>query len=142
MTLAVRKPLTANTNILSLNTANESKPLNLDLPMFIQTSQQFSYNDRIRVIFNISDEWKQHFILIKGLIEFSRGQNFSFTYDKTTGSLQTDFHVENANLLENFLKGIEAWLVKEVTFRKALKDVLAFEEHYKKRSALVYSAII
>ena len=142
MTLAVQKPLTGNTNTLSLNKTNERKPLNLDLPSFIRTSQQFSYNHRIRIILYVSDEVKQHFILIKGLIEFSRGQNFSFAYNKEAGSLQTDFHEENAALLESFLRGIEAWLVKEIAFGKALKEVISFEEQYKKKRSLIYSSIL
>jgi hypothetical protein len=142
MTLAVQKPLTGNTNILSLNSTIEHGQFNLDLPSFIQASQQLSYNNRIRIILHVSDEIKQHFILVKGLIEFSRGQNFSFTYDKEAGSLQTDFNVQNAALLENFLKGIEAWLRKEIAFKKALKEVISFEEQYKRKSALVYSTIL
>lgn len=108
---------------------------------FAESANAFTYNNRIRFSFRAGLNEKL-FVLLKGLIEFHRPKNFLFKYDKAERSIEADVHEGDYAALKKFLANINHWLNKELGFRSALKDALAFEARYKAERAAVYGSVL
>jgi len=100
------------------------------------------YNARVRLSFSLSEEFKQHFVLIKGLIEFNRSKDFSFEYNRAQRTFETDVDAGQLNDLQVFFENILTWLNQELTFKSALKVVIEFENRYKKAQAEAYAELM
>lgn len=97
------------------------------------------YKSRVSLSLSLTEEFKRHFVLIKGLIEFYRAKNFSFEYNITQKGIETDVEVSELNNLQIFFDSILGWVEEELKFKETLKVILAFEHRYKLEQAEVYS---
>jgi len=97
------------------------------------------YKTRVRLSFALTEEFKRHFALIKGLLEFYRLKNFSFEYNSAQKEIETDVEASQLHSLQLFFDSILNLLKKELTFKETLKTVLEFEKRYKLEQAEVYS---
>ena len=100
------------------------------------------YKARVRLSFSLSEEFKKHFVLIKGLIEFNRSKDFSFEYNLAQRTFETDVDTGQLNDLQVFFENILTWLTQELRFKSALKVVLEFENRYKKAQAEAYAELM
>lgn len=106
-----------------------------------QKISPFHYNNRIRISFRISDDYKSDFVLLKGLIEFNRPKDLVFAYDREQRSITTDIREDQPDQLRLFLSSILAWLNQEKKFRHALRIALEFESRYKFERDSVYEIL-
>jgi hypothetical protein len=97
------------------------------------------YRERLKITFNISDAFKGKMALIRGVIEFNRPLRFTFVYNFSKQTIETDVHRGDRGELQSFLNRIYQLIENEDQFKKALKVVLHFENEYKKLSASVYA---
>ena len=97
------------------------------------------YKSKVRLSFSLSEEFKKHFVLIKGLIEFYRSKNFSFEYNVAQKGIETDVEVSELQNLQTFFDTVLNWLHEELKFKKTLKVILEFEHRYKLEQTEVYS---
>jgi hypothetical protein len=99
------------------------------------------YKRRVHFSFSLSEEFKENFVLIKGLIEFHRSRNFSFEYSFTQKVIETDVEVNELEDLRAFLHDVSIWVRQEIKFKKTLKVILDFENRYKVAKAEVYALL-
>lgn len=143
--IASAATLTVNTNPVDVSVKLAGK-LTPDAfkGSFFESASQLQYADKVKVSFNVKDSYRAHFVLIKGLLEFHRSSSFAFTFDKKEGTFDVTTTVSGADQpldeLGRFLKKIGTWLDQELSFRKQLKDMIAFEKEYRNRLALVYAS--
>lgn len=102
----------------------------------------FFYNNRVRLNLFVSEELKTKFAFIKGLIEFYRLKNFSFRYNTEHKSLETDVPVAQVKHLESFFDLVLQRIEEEIKFKEALKNVIRFENEYKKLAVGVYTDLM
>ena len=126
-------------------TAEQSVIINslpsIENPLFDQASPLY-YKSRVRLSFTLSDEFKKHFVLVKGLIEFHRSAHFSFEYQPAYKIIETDIEVSQLDELQQFLDNVLGWTNQEISFKRALKLVLEFENRYKIAKAEVYTQLL
>jgi hypothetical protein len=141
MTLALKSPL-GDLSSINFSTKNISAPaLALEVPAFIRNHYRLTYNNKTRFTFFIREEYRRHFALLRGLIEFNRGNRFSFLYNREAASLDIDVLTEDVQPLIDFLHSIQSNLEGEIAFKSALKNVISFEREYRKLQAKVYAGI-
>ena len=126
-------------------TAQQSVIINsfpsIENALFDQVSPLY-YKTRVRLSFTLSEEFKKHFVLVKGLIEFHRSALFSFEYQQAYKIIETDIEVSQLDELQQFLDIILKWTNQEISFKRALKLVLEFENRYKIAKAEVYTQLM
>ena len=127
----------------SVRSGNSSNYNNVEAPviqnvLFDNVSPLY-YKSKVRLSFSLSEEFKRHFVLIKGLIEFYRSKNFSFEYNLAQKGIETDIEVSELSNLQVFFESVLAWLREELKFKKTLKVILEFEQRYKLEQAEVYA---
>jgi hypothetical protein len=127
------------------NTGEQSVIFNalpsIESPLFDQVSPLY-YKTRVRLSFSLSEEFKKHFVLVKGLIEFHRSTSFAFEYSPVYKIIETDIEVSGLGALQQFLDNVLTWTNQEISFKRALKLVLDFENRYKIAKAEAYAQLL
>jgi hypothetical protein len=124
----------------SIITEKDDRFSSLEKTVFKQVSP-FYYRTRARLAFAIADEFRAHFVMIKGLIEFNRSKHFYFQYDAKQRIVETDLDVTQLDALQVFLNRVTTLLKQEIQFKHALKLVLDFEHRYKAEMEGVYTLL-
>jgi len=108
---------------------------------FYNEASQLQYGDKIKLSYVINESYKAHFVLIKGLIEFHRSPGNSFSFDRQAGTFDITLSSASSTLedLTKFLRKIAVWLDQELSFKKQLKEMIAFEREYRAKVAKVYA---
>lgn len=95
--------------------------------------------DRYAITFKLSDKFANHFVLLRGLLEFSRPK----TIEITTNATDKTFHVElsetQADHFVTHLDTILGWLIKEIKFKESLRALITFEKKVKREQAILYA---
>jgi len=99
------------------------------------------YKSRVYFSFSLSDKFKKNFVMIKGLLEFHRSRQFSFEYNFSQKTIDTDIEVSQLGDLRAFLHDVSIWLTQEIKFKETLKTILDFENQYKVARSLVYALL-
>lgn len=127
------------------DTATQSLIVNalppIENPLFDQISPLY-YKTRVRLSLSLSEEFKKHFVLVKGLIEFHRSKHFSFEYQPSYKIIEIDIEIEQLEELQQFFGNVLTWTNQEISFKRALKLVLDFENRYKIAKAEAYAALL
>lgn len=101
----------------------------------------FYYNERARLQFIVTDTFSTYFILIKGLIEFSRPNTLKFNFTSDQKIIETDLSINQFEELANLFHSVHKELHKEIRFKAALKRAIQFEQRYNQERAEVYSSV-
>jgi hypothetical protein len=112
----------------------------IDTPLF-KKSAPFYYRNRLRVSLTISEEFRNSYIMVRGLIEFHRPKDFSFTYQLMKRTIEADIEVVHLETLKVFLGKVLLWTKQEKQFKHALKLALEFETRYKLERDSVYAVM-
>ncbi|MBA4053463.1 MAG: hypothetical protein C0490_02005 [Marivirga sp.] len=108
---------------------------------FYHQPTAFYYNDRARLQFNLTDVFSTHFVLVKGLIEFSRPSTLKFKFTPDQKAIETDVPVNQFEELANLFLIVYKELHKEIRFKAALKRAIQFEQRYNQERTEVYSGV-
>lgn len=109
---------------------------------FYTSTSQLSYGDKVKLSFSVKEAYRAHFTLIKGLLDFHRAPAYTFTFDKTEGTFDVVTGTGATLAIEElyrFLSKIATWLDQELSFKKQLKEMIAFEREYRAKLAKVYA---
>ncbi|HTF18847.1 MAG TPA: hypothetical protein VK658_12285 [Chryseolinea sp.] len=110
---------------------------------FYQGTSQLKYGDKAKFSFAVTESYRAHFILIKGLLEFHRAPEFVFSFNKQDNTFEVTSVFAGISQpldeLNKFLKKIAVWLDQELSFKRQLKEMMAFEREYRAKLAKVYS---
>ena len=106
---------------------------------YFNSAAQLQYGDRLKVVFEIKTSHLKDFVLIKGLLEFHRLPEFTFTYNRQDGTFDATISKTNQTELLRFLRKVSIWIDQEFSFKNQLKEMISFEREYRKKLAAVYS---
>jgi hypothetical protein len=95
--------------------------------------------DRYAVSFTLADKLASHFVLLRGLLEFSRPNTIKIIATPTDKTFYTEFTESQADDVVTYIETIAEWLVKEIKFKKALRALIIFEKRVKREHAILYA---
>ena len=148
--LNIHEGPSSNTFFVSDTATDTSAPVRQELlktseisdGTFYSYESQLRYGDKVKLSFAVKEAYRTHFILIKGLLEFHRTPAFVFSFNKQDGTFEVttgSAGISPPNDINKFLKKIAAWLDQEISFKRHLKDMMAFEREYRAKLAKVYA---
>lgn len=72
------------------------------------------YHDSAHFSFTLNEKYNNHFIVVKGLLEFNRLADFQFTYNRNEKSVALDIPATKRSELNNLFLLVEKQLQKEL----------------------------
>ena len=108
-------------------------------PFVNERDPNFS-ESRIKIRYELSSQLKEHFVLLRGLIEFSRPKDFSFVFNRNENSFVASITRNQVANLKELLSNVQFQLNAELKFRKKLKTAIYFERQYRLQCEAMYRA--
>ena len=110
---------------------------------FYEAISQLQYGDKVKLIYAVNPAYQSHFVLIKGLLEFHRAPGYTFLFKREEATFEVTLPAVRLSKpldeFTNFLKKINLWLNQELSFKRQLKEMRAFELAYRAKLAKVYA---
>jgi hypothetical protein len=95
--------------------------------------------NRYEITFSLSNKFAEHFVLLRGLIEFSKPKTIRITASRTDNTFHLSFSEGEADHFVAHLEKILDWLVREIRFKKSLKALVTFEKKVKREQEILYA---
>jgi len=95
-------------------------------------------SDRAIVKFKLSGIYHDHFVLFRGLLEFSRPKWISISFNNSERTLELFAGIDQAAAVTEYLDLNLKLLIKEIKFKKSLKTILRFEESIRVEQSRLY----
>ena len=95
--------------------------------------------DRYAITFRLSDKFANHFVLLRGLLEFSRPKTIEITPNAIDKTFYVELSKTQADHFVTHLDTILGWLIKEIKFKESLKALITFEKKVKREQAILYA---
>ena len=95
-------------------------------------------SDRVIVKFKLSGIYHDHFVLFRGLLEFSRPRWISVSFNNSERTFELFVGIDQAEAVTEYLDLNLKLLIKEIRFKKSLKAVLRFEESVRVEQSRLY----
>ncbi len=95
--------------------------------------------DRYDITFTLSNKFAEHFVLLRGLLEFSRPKTIRIISSPIDKSFHVEFSENEADHLVIHMETVLNWLVKEIKFKESLRTLINFEEKMKREQARLYA---
>jgi hypothetical protein len=95
--------------------------------------------DRYAITFRLSDKFADHFVLLRGLLEFSRPKTLEITPNATNKTFHVEFSETQADHFVTHLDTVLGWLIKEIKFKESLRALITFEKKVKREQAILYA---
>jgi hypothetical protein len=94
--------------------------------------------DQVIVKFRLADLYEDQFVLLRGLLEFSRPKEISISSNNSEKTFQ--FHIGRDKVLAitTYLDKILALFAKEIRFKESLKAVIRFEQATRLEQSRLY----
>jgi hypothetical protein len=94
--------------------------------------------DQVIVKFSLRDLYQDQFVLLRGLLEFSRPKEISIATNNSEKTFQ--FHIGRDKVLAitTYLDKILDLFVKEIRFKESLKAVIRFEQATRLEQSRLY----
>lgn len=108
---------------------------------FFTRENSLYYNDRARITFSLAGEFSSYFILVKGLTEFYRPKHLKFAFDQSRKAITIDLAVAELHDLSKLLRVVQQELLREISFKAALRRAIEFEKRYRLEAEEVYRGV-
>ena len=95
--------------------------------------------DRYNITFTLPNKYTDHFVLLRGLLEFSRPRTIKIISSALDRSFYVEFSENQAEHFVTYLETILNSLVKEIKFKESLRALIIFEEKVKLEQAVLYA---
>lgn len=95
--------------------------------------------DRVIIKFELSNDYRKHFVLLRGLLEFSRPKGIVISAHSSEKIFELHIGNNQAAAVISYLDIILKSFIKEINFKKSLKSVLRFEQTMKLQQAKLYN---
>ena len=103
------------------------------------TANKIFPTDRVLIKFELSNDYRDHFILLRGLLEFSRPKEIAISAHNSEKTFELHIRIDQAAAVRSYLEIILKLFINEINFKKALKSVLQFEHTMKQQQTKLYS---
>lgn len=113
------------------------------MPLEIKTitAGKICLSDVVIVRFALSDNYRNHFVLLRGLLEFSRPKNISVSANNSEKSFELYIVKDQTTTVISYVDTILQLLMKEIAFKKSLQAVLKFERSIRIEQSKLYQAL-
>ena len=98
-------------------------------------------SDRAIVKFRLSGIYHEHFVLFRGLLEFSRPKQIAISFNNSERTFELFVGTDQASAVTEYLDLILKLLIQEIKFKKSLKAILRFEESVRVEQSRLYSEL-
>ena len=95
--------------------------------------------DRYNITFALSNKFADHFVLLRGLLEFGRPRTIKIIPSARDRNFYVEFSGNDAGHFVTHLEAILNSLVKEIKFKESLRALITFEEKVKREQAVLYA---
>jgi hypothetical protein len=131
---------TTSTEHPMLRWFEKSKYLTVVNTKFLSAGNIFQVNHVI-VRFKLSSAYHDRFILLRGLLEFSRPKNISISTNTAEKTFELRVSDDQVQFIRTYLDTILSLLVKEIKFKASLNSVLKFEQSFKSQQSKLYEEL-
>lgn len=97
--------------------------------------------DLLDIRFRLSDRGQKNFVLLRGLLEFSRPKGINISSDIHDRSFKLLLTEDQAPAVTSYLQAISERFHKEIEFKASLKKILHFENAMKIEQAKLYQSL-
>jgi hypothetical protein len=98
-------------------------------------------SDRSIVKFKLSGIYRDHFVLFRGLLEFSRPKRIVISINNSERTFELFVGTDQVSAVTEYLESILKLLIQEIKFKKSLKAILRFEESVRVEQSRLYSEL-
>jgi len=98
-------------------------------------------SDRAIVKFKLSGIYHEHFVLFRGLLEFSRPKRISISFNNSERTFELFVGTDEISAVTEYLDLIQKLLIQEIKFKKSLKAVLRFEASVRAEQSRLYKEL-
>jgi hypothetical protein len=98
-------------------------------------------SDRAIIKFRLSGIYHEHFVLFRGLLEFSRPKRIAISVNNSERTFEVFVGTDQASAVVEYLDLILKLLTQEIKFKKSLKAILRFEESVRVEQARLYTEL-
>lgn len=96
---------------------------------------------RYIITLRLTDQYAKYFVLLRGLLEFSRPKSIKVSSDMTQKTFNVEISEAQFAHFVSYIETIQGWLIKEIKFKEALKALITFEKKVKQEQAILYSNV-
>jgi len=97
--------------------------------------------DLLIIEFRLSDLYRDSFVLLRGLLEFSRPIKIAVSSNNSEKTFQLHASEGQGEIIAAYLDTIQRLFLQEIKFKKSLKAVLSFERAVKREQAKLYEEL-
>ena len=94
--------------------------------------------DQVIVKFSLRDLYQDQFVLLRGLLEFSRPKEISISSNNSEKTFQLHIGKDKVSAITAYMERILDLLVKEIRFKESLKAVIRFEQATRLEQSRLY----
>ena len=105
------------------------------------TGNRLVLNDPSIVTFGLQEAYKNSFVLLRGLLEFSRPRGVQVFANAIDRTFQVRISAGQAGAVTTYLDTIFGWLLREIRFKTSLKAVIRFEDRVRQLQASLYQSL-
>ena len=98
-------------------------------------------SSKYRLKVKLTEEFASNFVLVRGLLEFSRPKNIIISSVVKDQTFEIEILETHADSLIAYIETILGWVLNEIKFKKALKAIIKFESRVKQDQAILYSSL-
>lgn len=91
--------------------------------------------------FKLSNFYHDRFILLRGLLEFSRPKAISISSNTSDKTFELRVSDDQVDVVKKYLDTILSLLIKEIKFKASLNAVLKFEQSFKAQQSKLYEEL-
>jgi|GEM_PF-6731428 hypothetical protein len=99
-------------------------------------------NNLVNLAFSVKPDFRRHFGLLIGLLEFHRTSAFSFAYHRNDHRISVSINSNQYANLISLLRFIADLLVREVAFKSHLRKVIEFERNAVLQTKFLYKDLL
>lgn len=97
--------------------------------------------EHIVLKFSLSEKYQREFSLLKGLFSFGKHQGFKVEADSSEKFFMVSILPEKEESSIEYFQRIFQWLVREVKFKKVIREIVRFEQKVQHEQALLLSIL-
>ena len=105
------------------------------------TAGEIFLTDQVIVKFRLASAYRDNFILLRGLLEFSRPKGINVSSNNSEKTFEVHVGKNEARAMTVYLNKILDLFLKELNFKRSLKAVLSFEQDVRAEQSRLYKEL-
>lgn len=119
----------------------ERSPLLFPVQSFSLPAGNTFFPDQLLLKFRLREEYQHNFVLLRGLLEFSRPKKIVITANNSERTFEMWLTNDQAPDIIHYLEAIITRLLSEIKFKASLKMIIKYEERVRREQENLYKAL-